>query len=155
MVYFCENTGDVNGENYAGGIVGRNYSSTVLGESAVDFSNNYGTVTAKTSAGICGYYQDESGKCYTRYNYNGGKNKYGVFGDVNSNYDINSVVCENYWLSDDKNNANDSCKGDIDGITAITKAELDEYSAETVDLQVDNSDIIAVSYTHLTLPTIA
>ena len=39
LVYFCENTGDVNGENYAGGIVGRNYSSTVLGESAVDFSN--------------------------------------------------------------------------------------------------------------------
>lgn len=32
LVYFCENTGDVNGENYAGGIVGRNYSSTVLGE---------------------------------------------------------------------------------------------------------------------------
>ena len=31
LVYFCENTGDVNGENYAGGIVGRNYSSTVLG----------------------------------------------------------------------------------------------------------------------------
>ena len=27
LVYFCENTGDVNGENYAGGIVGRNYSS--------------------------------------------------------------------------------------------------------------------------------
>lgn len=142
LVYFCENTGDVNGENYAGGIVGRNYSSTVLGESAVDFSNNYGTVTAKTSAGICGYYQDESGKCYTRYNYNGGKSEYGVFGDVNSNYDINSVVCENYWLSDDKNNANDSCKGDIDGINAITKAELDKYSAETVNLQVDNSDII-------------
>ena len=47
LVYFCENTGDVNVENYAGGIVGRNYSSTVLGESAVDFSNNYGTVTAK------------------------------------------------------------------------------------------------------------
>ena len=63
-------------------------------------------------------------------------------GDVNSNYDINNVVCENYWLSDDKNNANDSCKGDIDGINAITKAELDKYSAETVNLQVDNSDII-------------
>ena len=47
LVYFCENTGDVNGENYAGGIVERNYSSTVLGKSAVDFSNNYGTVTAK------------------------------------------------------------------------------------------------------------
>ena len=30
LVYFCENTGDVNGENYAGGIAGRNYSSTVL-----------------------------------------------------------------------------------------------------------------------------
>ena len=28
------------------------------------------------------------------------------------------------------------------GINAITKAELDKYSAETVNLQVDNSDII-------------
>lgn len=142
LVYFCENTGSVNGEKYAGGIVGRNYSTTVIGESAVDFSNNYGTVTAKTSAGICGYYQDESGKCYTRYNYNGAKSEYGILGDINSKYDTNNIVCENYWLSDSKNDANDSSKGNIDGIKAITKAELDGYSSEPVNLQVDNNDIV-------------
>lgn len=142
LVYFCENSGSINGEKYAGGIVGRIYSATTIGESAVDFSNNYGTVIAKISAGICGYYQDESGKCYTRYNYNGALSQYGILGDINSKCDMNDVVCENYWLSDCVNDANDSSKGDVYGISAITKEELEGYSAEPVNLQVDNNDII-------------
>lgn len=137
LVYFGENSGNVNGAEFAGGIAGRNYSSTSIGASAVDFSNNSGNVKAKTAAGIAAYYQDESGKCHVRYSYNSGEAQYGIVGKVNSRYDLDGVILENYCLSGKSEKGEDG----INGITFITEEQLKEYPTDSASIAVDSDNI--------------
>lgn len=139
LVYFCENRGDVSGSSYAGGICGRNYSSTNIGESAVEFCNNFGSVTGKTASGIVGYYQDESGKCRVRYNYNEGAAQYGILGDINSRFDLAQVLADNNML---ESSAQSGSKRDgINGISSVTAEELENCKNADVNLFVEKTDL--------------
>ena len=141
LIYFCDNYGDITGRSYAGGICGRNYSSTNIGASAVDFCRNYASADGKVSAGIAGYYQDESGECYVRYNYSTFQSEYGIIGDINSKYNLDNTICENAWVCDTAADENGCAKGDLNGIELITTKDCEDLGRGEVSLTVSASKL--------------
>lgn len=151
-VFFCENTGAVAGEKYAGGICGRAYSATNVGSTAVEFSNNYASVSADTYGSIIGFYQDESDSCRVSCCYSGVDGEK-IIGETVSRYDTAKLIRENYHLGTaDDPYSSEALPDEFDGFEpAQLSVEKDsivvsDTTSFTSNLEVksSNEDVLAI-----------